>query len=114
MAVAVNSSVYFLERSELWESEKPFLFDYAPEPPALKSNATVEREDITVEDTRGRESDFTYEKNGFFLLQHDFSMEATDFDDDKKVKEVYLRQVGDLVKEALGASRVQIYDYIVS
>ena len=64
----VEFSVYFLERSELWKTEKPFALDYAPEPPAIRTNATVKDREIVVEDIRDRESQFTYAGNGFCLL----------------------------------------------
>ena len=110
----VQTSVYFLERSDRWLKEKPFLLDYTPAPPATKSNATVEREAITIEDIRGREHEFTYARNGFCILPLDCGMEAEEFGDDNKISEIYLREVGESVKTALGAARVQIYDYTVS
>jgi hypothetical protein len=110
---AVESSIYFLERSELWKTEKPFVLDYVPEPPAVKSNASVADKPVVIEDIRGRESQFTYAENGFCLLPLDHGMEPADFDDDAKVRDVYLRNVGDALKTTLRASRVQIYDYIV-
>ncbi|KAJ4307475.1 hypothetical protein N0V84_012708 [Fusarium piperis] len=108
----VQSSVYFLERSERWKTEKPYVLNYVPELPAVRSNSSLESKNIDVEDIRGRETEFTYSKNGFFVLPLDCSMTPEDYDDDAKVKQIYLKQVGDSVKEALGASRVQIYDYI--
>lgn len=110
----IQISIYFLERSERWLKEKPFLLDYTPEPPAIKSNVTVQRQDIMIEDIRGREHEFSYAKNGFCILRLGCAMEAAEFGDDAKIKEIYLRDVGESVKKALGATRVQIYDYTVS
>ncbi len=109
----VQVPVYFLERSELWSKEKPFLLDYTPAPPAIKSNALVERKEIAIEDIRGQEHDFTFTKNGFCILSLDGSMDPVDCDNDGKISEIYLPEVGESVKKALGATRVQIYDYTV-
>jgi hypothetical protein len=109
----VQVSAYFLERSERWSKEKPFLLDYTPAPPAVKSNAIVERKGIAIEDIRGREHLFTFAENGFCVLPLDCGLEAQDFNDDTKI-EIYLCEVGESVKKALGAARVQIYDYTVS
>jgi hypothetical protein len=110
----IQTSAYFLDRSERWLSEKPFHLDYAPEAPAVKSNVSVGRQDIIITDIRGQEEDYTFVKNGFSILRFDCSMSPEDFADDIKVKQIYLRDVAESVKTTLGASRVQIYDYIVS
>ena len=71
-------------------------------------------EDITIEDIRGREHEFAYTKNGFCILPLDCGMEAEEFGYDNKISEIYIRKVGESVKKALGAARVQVYDYTVS
>jgi hypothetical protein len=48
--------------------EKPFLLDYTPEPPAVKTNAIVEPNEISIEDIGGKEDEFSFEKNGFSIL----------------------------------------------
>ena len=110
---AVPTSVYHLERNDLWEKEKPFFLDYTPAPPAIKSNAVIKAEDVVIEDIRGHEDDFTYDQNGFFILPMNDPMNAEDFDDIHKISDVYLPHVAEVVKQKLGASRVQIYDYLV-
>lgn len=105
--------MYFLERNERWLKEKPYLLDYVPEPPATKSNAITESCNVSIEDIRGREQEFDFKKNGFCISSLSSGMTAAEFDDDSKVKAVYLPEVGDKVKKLLGATRVQIYDYTV-
>lgn len=109
----VDAELYFLERSNLWDKEKPFQLDYVPEPPALKSNSLVVPQSIQIEDIRGREDEFTYQKHGFCVLPLVSGMSSEDFDDEAKLRGVYLRAVGDAVKIAVGAARVQVYDYTV-
>ncbi|CAN9210814.1 unnamed protein product [Alternaria alternata] len=110
---AVPASVYHLERNDLWKKEKPFFLDYTPVPPAIKSNAVIKPQDVVIEDIRGNENNFTYDRNGFCMLPVDDGMSAEDFDDEKKIRELYLPYVAEVVKQNLGASRVQIYDYLI-
>lgn len=58
----------FSQASERWLKEKPFLLDYTPEPPAVKTNAIVEPNEISIEDIGGKEDEFSFEKNGFSIL----------------------------------------------
>lgn len=109
----VETSAYFLERSERWKDEKPYLLDYLPAPPAVKTNAAIEQQNIDIEDIRGRENEFSFQKNGFCIVPIDCNMDPLDFDDDDHIKELYLPEIGESVKKALCATRVQIYDYTV-
>ena len=43
----------------------------------------------------------------------DTRMKREDFNDEEKVKQVYLKEVGSRLKEFLGATRVQIYENLV-
>jgi len=109
----VQTSMHFLQRLERWALEKPYLLDYVPQPPAKKSNALVEEQGVVVEDVRGREDQFSFAENGFCIVNLEGGMKAEDFSDDDQVKAHYLPKVGEAVKKALNASRVQIYDYTV-
>lgn len=110
----VETSIDFLERNEIWGREKPFLLDYVPEPPAIKSNAVIENRPVSIDDIRGHEKDFSFAKNGFSIFPLKTQLLPEDFDDNTKVEQVHVQEVAEALKVLLEADRVQIYDYTVS
>ncbi|RMZ91047.1 hypothetical protein DV736_g1710, partial [Chaetothyriales sp. CBS 134916] len=107
--------MYFLSPDHnLYSQEKPYYLDYSPPDGIKRSNVELERfEKLHIEDIRDRLGDFTFEKTGFQLISLDHGMEYDDFVDKDKVEEVYLKHVAQMLQQQLGASRVQIYDWIV-
>lgn len=116
MAAEVLTSFYFLPKDPLWEKEKPYTLKFQPAEKFPGTNgARVEVDNILVEDIRGRESSFSIEKNGFAVMPlKNIGMKYEDFHDDQKVESVYLRNLAAELKVFLGASRVQIFDFVVS
>lgn len=71
-------------------------------------------ENIPVEDVRGHEKDLSFGKNGFVVMELDVPMDVEDFSSKEAIISQYLPKVAEGVKERLGATRVQIHDYLVS
>ncbi len=106
--------MHFLARNDLYREEKPFSLRFEPEREFPNSNITMEKhEDITVEDIRGREQDFSIEQNGFTIMPFDSHMAYDDFDDERKVIDVYLKEVADRIRIFLGSTYVQIFEHTV-
>lgn len=104
----------FLEESDLFYAEKPYILAFDPPEGTPKSNMTFrEHDDILVENIRGREHDMIFEKTGTAILDMATEMKREDFDDEEKVKQIYLREVGERLQAYLGATRVQIYEHLV-
>jgi hypothetical protein len=78
------------------------------------TNIVTKEHDQRFEDIRGREADYSVARHGFAIMQLTETMSRTDYDDDSQVRQVYLKQVADGLKESLGASRVQIFEHTVS
>lgn len=115
MAQTVTASMYFLSREALYEKEKPYYLDYYPPNNFPRSNAVLEKfDELQIEDIRDELEDLSLSENGFFLAQIDSALTYDDFDDNDKIAKVYLKEVADTLIQKLGASRVQIYDFIVS
>jgi len=64
-----------------------------------------------IEDARGREAEFTLDRNGFALVHA--PTRVNDFYSPEEVKGVYYPEVERLLKEQLGASRVFAFDHVV-
>jgi len=114
MAQNVQSSMYYLQRDRLYETEKVYELKYDPPEGYKKSNMLLQKcEDLLIEDIRGKEQDFSFEANGFTIMKVDCGMSVADFDDRQKIAEVYLGYIAHALQHLLGAARVQIFDYIV-
>jgi hypothetical protein len=107
-------SICCLDRLELYKHEKPYemRFDFPGDFPR-KNLHISKHEGILVEDVRGREKDLTLEKNGFAVLELDIPMTVEDFSDGNAIRARYLPQVAETLRQSLGASRVQVHDFVV-
>jgi hypothetical protein len=67
--------------------------------------------EVRIEDARGREAEFTLDRNGFTLLHAPTAVH--DFYDADEVKSVYYPEVERLLRDRVGASRVVVFDHSV-
>ena len=66
---------------------------------------------VTIDDARGRESEFTLDRNGFALLKAPTAVR--DLYNPEEIKSVYYPEVERLLRDTLGASRVFAFDHNV-
>ncbi|KAI3319612.1 hypothetical protein HD806DRAFT_525285 [Xylariaceae sp. AK1471] len=105
----------FLERRQLYESQKPYSIDYRIatwESNIPRSNyKSVHVGGIPVQDIRGREGEFSFNANGFAVLEMDTKMQYEDFEDPQKVDSIYCHEIAAcLFNYFQDAAAVQIYD----
>jgi hypothetical protein len=74
-------------------------------------NRPIEPHRATVHDIRGRESEFTLDKTGFEIVKHQSA--EKDFLDEEKIKQVYYKEVEDILKKEAGATKVFIFDHTI-
>jgi len=74
----------------------------------LKIAAKIDSHDVSIADARDIAPPPTLDKQGFMLVDHVSAV--TDFYDDVQIRDVYEREVADLVKQITGASRVVVFD----
>ncbi|HEY0181865.1 MAG TPA: CmcJ/NvfI family oxidoreductase, partial [Rhodopila sp.] len=65
--------------------------------------------EVQIEDGRGREAEFTLDRNGFALVHA--PTQVQDFYSPEEVKAVYYPEVERLLRDQLGASRVFVFDH---
>lgn len=106
---------WFLESDELHQVEKPYAFKFPADAGNLSpTNMKYKRHDeSTVIDMRGFEKSFTINKNGFTVLDIDCDLKYEDFNSEEGLSR-YFRTVESLLKDHLGASRVQYFRHGVS
>lgn len=110
LAASVNASIYFLKKDPLHEEEKPYAFRYELNTEDVpQSNMEMEKiEDIPITDIRGIENEFTLDVCGFAVLKLECESQYEDFHDPLGV-EGYFRELENLLKKNLGASKVEVF-----
>ena len=93
------------------DTEPPY--SYVGEPPAgkLRTNVGNDPHPAVIYDARGRESEFDVDQTGFQWVKHPSA--EKEFDDDERIKDVYYKEVEELLKKEVGAKRVFIFDHTI-
>jgi hypothetical protein len=92
-------------------SEKPARYLFEPPAGVPAWNGTDDPREMRIEDARGREAEFTLDRNGFQLVKA--PTEFRDFYSPEAVKRIYYPEVGRLLCDILGASRTFVFDHNV-
>jgi hypothetical protein len=103
----VTSTLHYLLRG----TEKPARYVGDPPPGLPVWNGTDDPREMRIEDARGREAEFTLDRNGFALIKAPTAV--ADFYSPEEIKRVYYPEVEGLLRERLGASRVFVFDHNV-
>ena len=112
---AVSARIHFLEKDELYETEKPYSLMVEPGEHFPRTNFKLhEPAGLMIQDVRGRQHEFSIERNGFKLIRLESQMTYDDWDNEEKTLAVYLDEAVEALKSSLGATRVQIYEHLVS
>jgi hypothetical protein len=103
----LTTTLHYLKRG----AEKPAYYRIDPPPGVPRASGIDDPHDVTISDARGRESEFTLDRNGFALVKAPTAV--ADFYDPEEIKRVYYPEVEQLLKDKLGANRVFIFDHNV-
>lgn len=103
----VTATLHYLKRG----AEKPAFYRIDPPPGVPQWNGIDDPREVPIEDARGRESEFTLDRNGFALVKA--PTKVADFYDEEEIKQVYYPELEHLLRTTLGASRVFVFDYNV-
>jgi hypothetical protein len=103
----VTSTLYYLKRG----AEKPARYVSEPPPGVPAWNGIDDLQELRIEDARGREAEFTIDRNGFQLVKA--ATVVADFYSPEEIKRVYYPEVERLLRDTLGASRVFVFDHNV-
>ena len=103
----LTSTLHYLERS----AERPARYRIEPPPGVPKWNGIDDPREVRIEDARGREAEFTLDRNGFALLKAPTAV--ADFYSEDEIRRVYYPEVERLLRDHLGASRVHVFDHNV-
>ncbi|CCC14295.1 hypothetical protein SMACR_08858 [Sordaria macrospora] len=111
-ASTVMSTMWYLERSPLYDTEKPYSMRYNPDDGVPQSNFQKIRCPVKVKSMREPGAGpFRLDECGFQLIQLHSSLEPDDFWDQERVQSVYIQEVKEALKKELGAKYVHVLDY---
>jgi hypothetical protein len=99
--------LHYLKRG----AEKPARYVAEPPPGIPDWNGIDDPREVRIEDARGREAEFTLDRNGFALRKA--PTQVRDFYSPEEVERVYYPEVERLLRDALGVTRVFIFDHTV-
>lgn len=91
-------------------------FNYVDTPPADEPQRNVEQfeQEVTIEDVRGRESEYTLDNDAFQIIQGVPESKEIEFADDESIKANYYPEVEKLLLDHIpGSSRVFLFDHTV-
>src|SRR5947208_16957341 len=96
----LTSTLHYLKRG----TEKPASYRIEPPPGVPRWNGIDEPHEVSIEDARGREGEFTLDRNGFGRVKAPTAV--SDFYSPEEVKRGYYPELDRLVRDQLGAGRV--------
>jgi hypothetical protein len=101
----VTATLHYLKRG----ADKPAR--YVAEPPSGVPvwNGEDDPHEMAIADARGREGEFTIDRNGFQLVKAPTAVQ--DFYSPEEVKQVYYPEVERLLRNTLGVNRVSVFDH---
>lgn len=110
----IESTMHYLENIPLYETEKPYTMRYLPEEDIPQSNFQKCEKPITAINMRRSDvGPFKFDECGFELIELHSKMSYDDFWDNEKIQKVYIQEVREAIKKAIGAKFVWVLDYAV-
>ncbi|KAK3344776.1 hypothetical protein B0H65DRAFT_524018 [Neurospora tetraspora] len=108
----VRSSMWYLDRDPLYETEKPYSMRYEPDDEIPQNNLKKIPHPIEVKSMREPGAGpFRMEECGFQMIQLHSNLTPDDFWKEELVQKVYVQEVKEALKKELGAKHVHVLDY---
>ncbi|KAK8139284.1 hypothetical protein PG984_002664 [Apiospora sp. TS-2023a] len=105
--------LYFLNRSELWETVKPYTINYIPKEKFPLNNLQRSSHNVPVHSMRPLVPTLSLDTHGFEVHQLSSGMAYADFMDRKNIESVYLNEIERHLQVKFGAKSVRALDYQV-
>lgn len=96
------------------DNAKPFNFVDTPPKGQPQRNFTYKELEFPIHDIRGRESEYTLDRDAFQVLQNVAPSQETEFVDDQSIKDKYYPEVEELLLNNIpGSNRIYIFDHTI-
>ncbi|KAL8741431.1 MAG: hypothetical protein Q9190_005964 [Brigantiaea leucoxantha] len=114
LLTSADVPLYFLDRSELWKTVKPYNFQYYPKEDFPRNNFLHSPYITRIKSMRSRDPPVCLATEGFEIHHLDTKMKYSDFTNQTMIEETYCRELEAHFKEALGAKNVRALDFQVT
>lgn len=91
--------------------DEPYQYVFTPPDGVAHNNLGSESRSVVVHDVRGREGEYSLDKNGFQFVHWPSTEKA--FMDPELIKTKYYAEVEELLKSVTGGKRVFIFDHTI-
>jgi hypothetical protein len=106
---AVTATLNYLKPTA--DGRRPYRYVEEPPPGLPRTTIEIDPRQVWIEDIRGREAEFTLDRNGFAVLQAPSAV--SDLLDEQAVRTAYRAEVEALLADRLGATRVVMFDHTI-
>ncbi|KAL2368596.1 hypothetical protein RJZ57_007021 [Blastomyces gilchristii] len=103
--------LYFLDRSELWDTVKPYNFHYFPKENFPLHNLQRSSHVTRVRSMRPLVPTLSLDAQGFEVHRLDTKMKYADFKDEERIQATYFRELEKYFNAKLGAKKVRALDF---
>ena len=113
----VRTTLYYLRRDDLYHTVKPYSLEFDSKMIARSNFKTHKAKDVLIEDVRGKEHEFSFNKHGWAIVEMQSAMTYNDFGYQDRVDEIYCQELSLMLLDYLkpmNISGVQIFDTTVS
>lgn len=101
----VESSIWFLERRELYATVKPYSLAFTPEISIPRENIQREEKRKIISDIRRQNDDTSFTKNGFTVLEMPELPKMIDWDDKMSIQTTFYPTIVSEMEKAFPGSR---------
>ena len=108
-----DAPLYFLDRSDLWDTVKPYNFHYVPRSDVPLHNLQRSYHSVRLRSLRPLVPILTLDNQGFEVERLDTRMRYQDFRDEQLIDDVYFSELEDHFTKKLGAKKIRPLDFQV-
>ncbi|KAF2455840.1 hypothetical protein BDY21DRAFT_348839 [Lineolata rhizophorae] len=110
--IDILTDLVYLKHDDIHLTEKPYKLQYDPGEGLPRTNCTNQTQGgVRIRDFRGKEAQFSLERQGFAVHKLASKLSPSDFYDEAKVKKIYYEELKAVLKADLGATRVEILEH---
>ncbi|KAH9904258.1 hypothetical protein F4778DRAFT_770269 [Xylariomycetidae sp. FL2044] len=110
---SVKTTIKFYKPLEIHTFEKPYVCEFNVDQIANAKQTNVEfvNHDICVQDIRGRESEFSLERNGFEILKDESILQLEDFKSEDYIQKIYLPECKEVIRRRYSAEHLFVIGF---
>lgn len=109
----VWAEAFFLARDERYTTEKLYRLQ---EPSEVLPGTNVKPDkinDLLIRDLRGKEHEYTFDEQGFAVMEMESALSYEEFSDPQRVEDIYLEELGTCLLEYFKGDSIQFFDRVV-